>query len=637
MSFAFRPLIAVLLVSVASASVAAKKKPVIPAAPVAPAPCVDFYSHTNFGWLRAHPLPAGAQSFSRWDEANASAELQTRELLARAQSDKPGAASRLLAELVASAQETATLDAAAQLTAQPLLAQINAVRKPKDIARVVAALHLAGVPVLFGFDALRDPETGQPRASFYPAGLGLPDPAYYVSTAPELQRAVALYRNYLAELLKFAGVPEAKLAEQAAYAFAIEQALAQAMAGSATETVAVAQARKSYPALFLSDFMQMQGAAPAVISIQQPEFFKVLDRMLVKPSVPQWQAYLRTQLAHSLASTTARDLRQPYLAALSLAPSASGMVSASERLANLTRQEASELLSAAYTETYLNRVDEQRADALGESIRASMGRAIDRAAWLSQEGKLASRTKLAAMRLAIGKPIEPVSFTGLVFDRRNYAGNLLALRRWNRSRSLARLSSAVWPWPVSQTQPTIGYQAGENRLIVTAASLHAPAFEAKSTASDYGSFGALLAQQMSLAFADFSENDGRALAYRQAGLIAQFDGYPATATTKVNGARMQRQNAADLAAIEIAWDAFVAQGAPDPASRKEFFSAWALVWARQDSPAALALAQTQSSFAPVKWRVNGPLANTPAFTQAFACKSGQPMYKFDKDQLAIWR
>jgi putative endopeptidase len=333
----------------------------------------------------------------------------------------------------------------------------------------------------------------------------------------------------------------------------------------------------------------------------------------------------------------AKDLRQPYLAALNLAKATDEAIPATARMASLTSQEGSELLSAAFAETYLSKAKEQQVDAIGEAIRAAMGRAIDRSTWHSADGKAASRTKLAAMRVSIGTPLHPVSFDGLRFDRSSYAGNVLALRRWNRARSLALLGTAIWPWPISQTRPAIGYQASENRLIVTAAALNPPAFEGKSAASDYGSLGALVAQQMSLGFADFAQPDGAALTSRQAGLISQFSAYPATDMVKVNGTRMLRQNTADLAAIEIAWDAFNALGTPDPAAAKEFFRAWASVWARQDSPAALAAAQSQSDFAPAKWRVNGPLSNTPAFAKAYACKAGQPMTRAAKDQLAIWR
>jgi putative endopeptidase len=317
-------------------------------------------------------------------------------------------------------------------------------------------------------------------------------------------------------------------------------------------------------------------------------------------------------------------------------PGAGASPTASQRLQALGRAEGMELLSAAYAESYATPATLQRAQAIGEAIRAAMGRGIDRATWLSPEGKQASRTKLAAMQLAIGKPLDPVSFADLRFDRGNYAANLLALRRWNRARAMARLSTTVWPWPVSQATPALGYQPAQNQLVVTAATLQPPAFEARSTASDFGSFGALLAQQMSLAFADYVEGDGRALASRQQPLIAQYDKYSA-GNAPVNGTRMLRQNAADLAAIEVAYDAFATQGPADPVSTQEFFRAWASVWARQDNPAALAAAQHTSSFAPAKWRANGPLSNSPAFLATFSCKAGSSMFRLAQEQASIWR
>jgi endothelin-converting enzyme/putative endopeptidase len=37
-----------------------------------------------------------------------------------------------------------------------------------------------------------------------------------------------------------------------------------------------------------------------------------------------------------------------------------------------------------------------------------------------------------------------------------------------------------------------------------------------------------------------------------------------------------------------------------------------------------------------KFRVNGPLANFPAFAQAFQCKTGDAMVREDKDRCQIW-
>ena len=37
-----------------------------------------------------------------------------------------------------------------------------------------------------------------------------------------------------------------------------------------------------------------------------------------------------------------------------------------------------------------------------------------------------------------------------------------------------------------------------------------------------------------------------------------------------------------------------------------------------------------------KFRVNGPLANFPAFAEAFQCKAGDAMVRVDKDRCQIW-
>jgi len=636
---ATRPLLCALFLGLlaGSSAQAAPKKSAKPAVPTAPAACDDFYANTNFAWLQAHPLAPGTASFSRWDELNTTAERQTRDLLTRTTATSSRSASMLLADLVASASTTPALDAGVRATAQPLLARIDAMKKPRELLAVIAALHLAGVPALFSFEALRDAQTGRPRVWILPGGLGLPDPGYYTSTAPELLKAVGLYRASQVELLKFAGLPADQAQKQADLAFGTELALAAAMGAPMVDAGTPADMAKRYPNLKLLEFLQAQGRGvpPDALSVQQPAWFTAVDTMLAKPNLPQWQAYLRMQVMQAVAPAMANDPRSGWMQSLAvLVPGASP--TALERLNGLARTEGADLVSAAYAESYATPATLQRAASIGEAIRAAMGRAIDRATWLSPDGKQASRTRLAAMQLAIGKPVEAIDFTGLRFDRGNYAANLLALRNWNRARAMARVTSTIWPWPASQATPTIGYQPGQNQLLVTAAALQAPAFEARSTASDFGSFGALLAQQVSLAFADYTEADGRELGARQQPLVAQYNAYTA-GVSPVNGTRMLRQNAADLAAIEIAYDAYTTQGPADPVSTQEFFRAWASVWARQDNPMALDAAQSTSAFAPARWRVNGPLSNSPAFATAFSCKAGKKMVRPAAEQASIWR
>ena len=226
-------------------------------------------------------------------------------------------------------------------------------------------------------------------------------------------------------------------------------------------------------------------------------------------------------------------------------------------------------------------------------------------------------------------------FDDLVFKRDDLAGNVLALRRWLMKYALVR---ARFAWPAEQWQPLVAWLPQENRLLVTAATLQPPLLDDAGSAADFGAFGALLAQQLSLAIQTWDGADAAAWSKRATPLIAQYNAYSATGgATKVNGTRSFAQNQADLAGVELSWAALNAQGVPDAAAAKAFFTGWAGLWARQDKDTALAAAQATANHAPGKWRVNGPLSNLPAFGQAFACKGKVAMQRPAKDQVALWR
>ena len=106
----------------------------------------------------------------------------------------------------------------------------------------------------------------------------------------------------------------------------------------------------------------------------------------------------------------------------------------------------------------------------------------------------------------------------------------------------------------------------------------------------------------------------------------------------VDGTRTRDENAADLAGVELALDAFTtANPGSTPEAAQQFFAAWAELWRQQAAPAAAQHAAMTSPHAPGHWRTNGPLANLPAFGTAFACEPGAPMQRTEAEQIRIWR
>jgi len=111
----------------------------------------------------------------------------------------------------------------------------------------------------------------------------------------------------------------------------------------------------------------------------------------------------------------------------------------------------------------------------------------------------------------------------------------------------------------------------------------------------------------------------------------------------VRGLATLGDNIADLGGVVIAYEAFrqteqwkqgtVVNGlTPD----QRFFLGYALAWLGHDRPEALAQRIMTDVHSPRFLRVNGPLANLPEFHAAFGVRSGDPMYREERQRVRIW-
>lgn len=204
-------------------------------------------------------------------------------------------------------------------------------------------------------------------------------------------------------------------------------------------------------------------------------------------------------------------------------------------------------------------------------------------------------------------------------------------------------------------QPSLAYDLAQNRLIVTAAILQGPVFNAKADAADkFGSFGGLVGHELTRAIdakgalvdakgelrSWWTPADKTAWTLLGNRVAAQYSAYdfPGVKGAKVNGTLTQEENLADIAGLELAWAAYTAQEPKaKPAQQQGFFRAWSALWAQQLSPNEAVRRLTADIRAPGLWRSNGTLANLPAFGATFSCKAGQPMQRSEAEQIKVWR
>lgn len=627
--------------------------------------CTDFHAFANADWLAAN-APA-ATPVTALAQLEARAVAQQHELLDAAMRTPQGPLQSLLGDFWASGLDEAAIERAGAQPIAPLLERIAGIRRERDIAPAIAALHQAGIPVLFDFGADLDGAGGDSYIGYFgQGGLGLPDPAFYTRDDAATAAMLARYRDYVRKILVLAGVPAEQAAAQAQVVVDIETRIAQASrplsllrdADSRHAPVAVAGLGQQYPRLALEKFLQAQAVDAANVSLANPQLFAALDGMVGELEPEQWRAYLRFHLGNAMAPHLSKAWRDAHFAFHGAALRGQTMpaLRAGQVLATLNRI-GGPILGHEYAARFVPAATAARAQEIATRVRDALDRGIDRNAWMSPQAKAEAKAKLAALRIGIGTPQHAYDFGLAPLDRASYGGNVLALAAWRQREETRRIGNAAAGrrWPVLPQQPMLALDPAGNRLLVTAAMLQAPVLDmSQDVAAQYGAFGALVGHELSHGFDAqgrlvdaggalrdwWTPADASAWDARMAQLTAQYVSFPIPTPPGVafDPRRIEAENAADLAGVELALDAFAtAQAAADVPAQQAFYGAWSRLWAQQLSPQQIRQRAASDVHAPGYWRSNGPLRNQPGFAEAFSCKEGTPMHQPEDERVSFWR
>ncbi|HTA64283.1 MAG TPA: M13 family metallopeptidase [Xanthomonadaceae bacterium] len=668
---------------------AGKTKPV-PVVSVTTA-CGDFYAQVDGDWLKTHPAPTEG-SVSAFDAMQANARAQEQSLLDEMAHGPNDDASRALGALWTDGMNEAAVEAAGTTPLQPLFDRIANAKKGKDIAAVIADLHAAGIPVLFNFATDVDLKDFDHQFGYAnQGGLGLPDPDYYNRTDAETRDLLGRYRAYIQTILQLSGTPADRVSVESGWVLSMEMQLAQSSLplvqlrdpDTAYHPVTLAELQKAYPNLAFGNFLKTQHAEDDRISLAHTGFFAAADGMLANTPVEQWQAYLRFHVASAMAPYLSHGFQDAHF---QMYDRLLGGVQQPRERAQQVMDAVDHALGAtmghAYAQRYLSPAAKDAATHVADGLRAAMKDAIDHNAWMDAPTRAAAQAKLDKLRIEVGEPSRSPSLTGLALGG-GYANDMLALAAWQHRQEMDAIGKRTSErrWPVLAQVPDVSYDLMQNRIVVTAAFLQPPVFDANADAArQYGALGPLIGHQLHYAFdskgrtidADGQLRDwwtplvSTAYEQRTASIIAQYDAYPVEGEVKVNGHQTRDENLADLGGVELAWAAFkavapdAATASPSPAAAsaskskgahgkptaapvqkdvpspaREFFEAYAQVWARNTAPATALTEATTSIQSPAKYRVDGVLANVAEFGNAYACKAGQPMEI--ASPVSIWR
>jgi endothelin-converting enzyme/putative endopeptidase len=203
-----------------------------------------------------------------------------------------------------------------------------------------------------------------------------------------------------------------------------------------------------------------------------------------------------------------------------------------------------------------------------------------------------------------------------------------------------------------------------NIMVLPAGFLQAPFFDLDATdAVNYGAVGIGVAHDLTHAIdllgVEFDAagqprnwwTDADREAFQKHGqcVLEQYDGYAIDATrpgdpvVHLEGKRVLGEAIADLGGVRVAYQALERSLERHPVPtlggfnpEQQFFIAWGQFRGAAETPSLQLEMVKTDPHAPAKYRVIGPLARTPEFARAFACKAGSAMASPEAQRCQVW-
>jgi predicted metalloendopeptidase len=647
-----------------------------------PLACTDFDEYVNGQWNASNELAAnrsriGSFMTLRFDADRLIAD-GVAELLAKPELQKtPGL--RLLATYYGNGLDEAAIEKQGLNAVQPWLARLASVTREGLPALMgdLARLQLqAPMGMFIGTDAK---DATRHVLSLQQADLGLPDRDDYTRSDEHATRLQTAYRRYAGQLLAASGAAADSTTVDALLAFEAQLAAAALARAERRDPVAqynpmdAATLQATAPGMDWSAYLaaytgQPDRVAQLPLVLAQPRFAKAVAQLAQTAPLDTWRSYLRVRLLDRLA-----DLGPKALARASFDYNQAAVRGLKAPLPRheevafiISGRTGGEPLAETLGELFVGKtfspLAQQRAQAMVEDIRAAMKLRIQALDWMSPATKLQAVQKLDALVPKIGGPARWKTYEGLMLKPGDFMGNLLALNAWNTAQRLADLGKPVdrkrW---FSSPHIVNAFAGGGNQITFPAAILQPPFFDPKADdASNYGAIGMVIGHEITHHFDDrgrqfdrvgnlkdwWTEADAAAYKLRAERVAKLYGSFEPVPGVPINGRLTLGENISDLGGLQIAYDALQIalkrqresrQPAPlveGQTPEQRFFTANAVIWRGKQRIESLVDQLRTDGHSPGRWRVLAPMAQMPAFAQAFSCQAGDAMVA--ADPVRVW-
>ena len=644
-------------------------------------PCDDFYQFACGGWIKNTPIPADRgdwdSSFAPIDERNEALIHQLLEEAANGKGDADNPFASKIGDFYAACMDEEKAESVSLAALRAQLKSIDAIKNATELGRALAALHLAGVDVLFGFAANQDAKDAtQMIGEADQGGFSLPDRDFYLRDDENRKDTREAYRAYIVDMLVLLGDVPAKAKAQASGILALETSLARASQDRVLR-------RDPYQVYHRLDRKGLVELAPAfdwdayfaalgtkdltAINVVAPDFFKqglaplLGSKKDAKARLSALKIYLRWHALESAAPLMGKKFVDRSFAFASKLSGAKKQLPRWKRCVALTDGALSEAVGRSYVSRAFSAQSKPLALDMVKRIEAAFEANLDALAWMDDATRERAKEKLHKVANKIGYPDTWRDYSSISIDRGALLQNELNAAAFETKRQLAKIGKQLERGEHQMPPQLVNaqYNPAMNDITFPAAILQPPLFSGDAPAqANYGAIGMVVGHELTHGFDDqgrqydgdgnlqdwWSKESGEQYNAKAACVSKQYSGYLAVGDVHLKGDLTLGENIADNGGLKFALAAYKALRAEQPGALPQVFAgfnegqqlllAFAQSWCTNQRPEQARLQAQTDPHSTAQWRVDGTVSNLPEFQAAFQCKPGSKMAPIDRCQ--VW-
>jgi predicted metalloendopeptidase len=667
--------------AVLACAAAMAQAPAAPVAPVAPAsfdrsamdlkadPCQDFYQYSCGAWRATHPIPGDKARYGRFDELREYNLYLLRSILEDAA--KPGKHSpneRKVGTFYSACMDEESINAKGIQPIERWLKEIARVTNKQQVLDLGARMQAGGLRPFFGFSSAPDLHNSTMNiAQIDQGGLTLADRDYYLKQDAKMVEVRGKYVEHIERMLVLAGETAEQAKQDAKTILAFETKIAEASMDRVSRRdpknrdhkMTVAELQKQAPEIDFSRYFKMVDPKLAgerkldSLNVVTPEFFQKLSALLAGEPIETWRTYLRWRVIKSSAALLSQPFVDENFGFQGKYLSGQKVIEARwKRCTAMTDNSLGEALGPLYVASQFPKESKERMDTLVAAIERSMDSDIGSLEWMSPETKQAARDKLGKVNNKIGYPAKWKDYSSVAIKSDDFVGNVRTCAIYEVKRDLGKLGKPVDRSEWTMTPPTVNayYEASENNINFPAGILQPPFFSPKvDEAVNYGGIGVVIGHELTHGFDDqgrkfdgdgnfsnwWGPNDGVEFERRAQCVADEYSRFVTVQDDKgevhLNGKLTLGENTADNGGLKLAFMAMEGRhGKNNPTidgftPEQRFFVGFAQVWCENVTPQRARELALTDPHSPGRFRVIGTVQNSPDFSKAFGCKTGDPM------------